>query len=88
MMADLLCSFCSSEVLILDDLGHLIEEAFLHLIEEDLYVTAFWLELFQTLLLHGPLGWPKAPTVTQNHSILSAPKKLTPTCLPLGSTDT
>lgn len=40
MMADLLCNFCSSEVLILDDLGHLIEEAFLHLIEEDLYVTA------------------------------------------------
>ena len=40
MMADLLCNFCSSEVLILDDLGYLIEEAFLHLIEEDLYVTA------------------------------------------------
>lgn len=47
-------------------------------IEENLKVTALQLELFQTLLLDGPLWWPKDSSVTQNHSILNAPKKLTP----------
>lgn len=44
------------------------------------------------IISNPTLGWPsvvaKEVIVTQNHSILNTPKKLTPICLPLGSTDT
>lgn len=54
MMPKLLCIFYCFEVIVFS-----LPWQLLYLVEENLYVTLLLFELFQILLLDGPLWWPR-----------------------------